>query len=60
MATRTTPNDIDGLEETASRAPRVIRVAKSEEGEARGEWAHLLRAVLLVILGTAMLGWLLT
>lgn len=37
--------------------PRQIRVAKPEEGEARGEIFHLLRALSVVVGITALIGW---
>lgn len=37
---------------------RQIRLAKPEEGEARGEVFHLVRALLLVVGFTALVGWL--
>ena len=39
-------------------APREIRISKPEEGEARGELLHLIRALLLVVGATALIGWL--
>jgi hypothetical protein len=37
---------------------RTIRLAKPEEGEARGEVFHMVRALLLVVGMTALIGWL--
>ncbi len=41
----------------AAAAPRQIRLAKPEEGEARGEVFHLIRAMLIVVGVTALIGW---
>jgi hypothetical protein len=41
----------------ATSGARTIRLAKPEEGEARGEVFHLLRALALVIGVTAAIGW---
>ena len=38
-------------------APRQIRLAKPEEGEARGEVFHLIRALMIVVGVTALIGW---
>ncbi len=38
-------------------APRKIRLAKPEEGEARGEVFHLIRAMFIVVGLTAFIGW---
>jgi hypothetical protein len=37
--------------------PRQIRLAKPEEGEARGEIFHLIRALMIVVSITALIGW---
>ncbi len=36
---------------------RQIRLAKPEEGEARGEVFHLIRALMIVVGITALIGW---
>jgi hypothetical protein len=48
----------DDLPSRRGNAGRAIRVAKPEEGEARGEVFHLLRALVLVVGVTALIGWL--
>jgi hypothetical protein len=40
-----------------SSTPRRIRLAKPEEGEARGEVFHLIRAMMIVVGVTALIGW---
>ena len=41
----------------AAATPRQIRLAKPEEGEARGEVFHLIRALMIVVGITALIGW---
>lgn len=56
MATRTVRDEM----KPDAVAIRQIRTAKPEEGEAKGEVMHLLRALLLVVAATAVFGWLLS
>jgi hypothetical protein len=44
----------------AATESRQIRLAKPEEGETRGEIFHLIRAMMIVIGITALIGWAVT
>ncbi len=58
MATEYASDELRGdRAQTVAIEARRIRVAKPEEGEARGEVFHLLRALALVVSITALIGW---
>lgn len=62
MASRSLPEDEDLDQAPARRRrpqpARQLRTAKPEEGDDRGELLHLLRALVLVVVATAVFGWL--
>lgn len=61
MAAGTTPNDLDeDGQPMRPRPPKTIRTAKPDEGEAKGEFWYFLRALALLVAGTALLGWLMS
>ena len=57
MATDYASDDMPRAGTRKAAAPRQIRLAKPEEGEARGEVFHLIRALFIVVGATAFIGW---
>ncbi len=58
MATDYVSDDLPrGRVARTASTPRQIRLAKPEEGEARGEVFHLIRALMIVVGVTALIGW---
>jgi hypothetical protein len=61
MATDYVTDDLPrGRPGRPAATPRQIRLAKPEEGEARGEVFHLIRALMIVVGVTALIGWAVT